>query len=648
MVTSNKRFETKIVNLEHLKDFHFSIPTYQRPFVWGDEQLKKLLDDFCKTFTSGKHQEYFIGTFLTKENGFDAELIDGQQRFTTMWLISFVINKHEPNSKITNFLKINNKLRLSFDIREEVTDYFKFLLDDEIILNKKFDEESITNYPYLKNIANGLTFIEGYIKQLQGNNINIEEFGNYIYEKIFLIKNTTPNDTDLNKLFSIINSAGVQLEQTDIVKANLLSLIDEKVTFGKIWEACENMNNFFERNVRASFPLTDFNAIDLTKCISFDPSIFKYEYTYSTNSSVNEFSIDGVNITQISPYNEPAFQNMREDRFGDSEELFCRSIINFGQLLLHTYRLHIKNEGLPDFEGTFHINRLIEVFKTLESRNDEEEIKRFFLLLWEVRFLFDKYIVKWITDVDNKSETLELVNFNKNEKTYYSRSKYGKHSMLMLQSVLYFTGDYLRQFWLTSYLGYLIVNHNDFAATHNDLLLKLEMIDNSLSTNKSMTDKEASLLLIENSINGVFNLNSYLSESNGTKFQHYWFQKLEYILWKNWDEIRTPEFENFRIMSRNSVEHIYPQNPENLIKNPPLGDENLDSFGNLVLLSVAQNSEYSRKSFEEKRGFFKDKNTYDTLKSYYIFTKNQNWGVDEIIKHRDLMIEKLVNHYNNI
>jgi uncharacterized protein with ParB-like and HNH nuclease domain len=648
MITSNKRFETKIVNLEHLKDFHFSIPTYQRPFVWGDEQLKKLLDDFYKTFSSGKHQEYFIGTFLTKENDFDAELIDGQQRFTTMWLISFVINKHEPNSKITNFLKINNKLRLSFDIREEVTDYFKFLLDEEIILNKKFDEESIKNYPYLKNIANGLTFIEGYIKQLQGNNINIEEFGNYIYEKIFLIKNTTPNDTDLNKLFSIINSAGVQLEQTDIVKANLLSLIDEKVTYGKIWEACENMNNFFERNVRASFPLTNFNAIDLTKCISFDPLIFKYEFTDNTISSANEFSIDGVNLTNISPYNEPAFQNMKEDRFGDSEELFCRSIINFGQLLLHTYRLHLKNEGLPDFEGTFHINRLIEVFKTLESRNDEEEIKRFFLLLWEVRFLFDKYVVKWITDVDNKSETLELVNFNKNEKTYYSRSKYGKHSILMLQSVLYFTGDYLRQFWLTSYLGYLIVNHNDFAATHNNLLLKLEMIDNSLSTNKSMTDKEASLSLIDNSINGVFNLNSYLSESNGTKFQHYWFQKLEYILWKNWDEIKTSEFENFRIMSRNSVEHIYPQNPENLIKNPPLGDENLHSFGNLVLLSVAQNSEYSRKSFEEKRGFFKDKNSYDTLKSYYIFTKNQNWGIDEIVKHRDLMIEKLVNHYNNI
>jgi len=644
MITKQERFDTTIVNLEKLRDFHFSIPTYQRPYVWGDEQLKKLLDDFYKMFALGKEQEYFIGTFLTKEKGFDAELIDGQQRFTTMWLISFVINKLAPQSRISNFLKTNSKLRLSFDIREEVTLYFEFLLNEKTTIDKKFDEESLKNYPYLKNIANGLTYIESFIKQLEGQNVNVEEFGNYIYEKVFMIKNTTPNNTDLNKLFSTINSAGVQLEQTDIVKANLLSLIDDKVTFGKIWEACENMNNFFERNVRVSFPSTNFNSIDLTKYIDFDPMVFRFEQDDNNESSVDDFSIDDVDLAQIPNYNEPIHKNEKENR--DSEEIFCRSIINFGQLLLHTYRLHLKEEGLPDFEGTFHINRLIEIFKSIEKRNDKEEIKRFIMLLWKVRFLFDKYIVKWITDVDTKSETLELVNYNKNEKSYYSRSKYAKHSMMMLQSVLYFTGDYLRQFWLTSYLGYLTYNHLDKEANYIDLLNKLENIDNSLSLNNSLTDKEASLLLIDNSISEDFDIKKYLRESNGTKFQHYWFQKLEYILWKNWYETKTQEFENFRIMSRNSVEHIYPQNPENTIKNPPLGDGFLHSFGNLVLLSVAQNSEYSRKSFDEKRGYFKDKNTYDTLKSYYIFTKNEKWGIEQINIHRDLMIEIIRNHYN--
>lgn len=66
----------------------------------------------------------------------------------------------------------------------------------------------------------------------------------------------------------------------------------------------------------------------------------------------------------------------------------------------------------------------------------------------------------------------------------------------------------------------------------------------------------------------------------------------------------------------------------------------LDSFGNLVLLSVAQNSEYSRKSFTEKKGMFFNKGgAYDTLKSYYVFN-NDNWNAKTIEEHKNKMIEK--------
>ena len=95
------------------------------------------------------------------------------------------------------------------------------------------------------------------------------------------------------------------------------------------------------------------------------------------------------------------------------------------------------------------------------------------------------------------------------------------------------------------------------------------------------------------------------------------------------------------------MEHIYPQKPENLIKNPKIGDEYLHSFGNLVLLSVSQNSEYSNKSVDEKRSMFKNKNnSYDTLKSYYILHENNNWTTTEIEKHQKDMIEKIKGHYS--
>lgn len=66
-------------------------------------------------------------------------------------------------------------------------------------------------------------------------------------------------------------------------------------------------------------------------------------------------------------------------------------------------------------------------------------------------------------DVDTKSESLELMNFNRNQDSYYSRSKYDKSASMMLQSVLYFTGDYLRQYWLTPYLSYLVDYHQNLS-----------------------------------------------------------------------------------------------------------------------------------------------------------------------------------------
>jgi uncharacterized protein with ParB-like and HNH nuclease domain len=650
MYNNTQIFSTRIVNLKEVNQYTFSIPTYQRPYVWGDEQLKKILDDFFIAFKSTPDEPYFVSTFLTKENESNAELIDGQQRLTTLWLIAFVVSKISPDSELSNFLKKEGKLRFNFEIRTEVAAYLDSLIDTTGYTTKK-ETADIEKQPYVINIANGLTFIKSYFDTLKKEKNNIKEFGNFIYNNVKLIKNTTPKNTDLNKLFSTINSAGVQLEQTDIVKANLLKQIDDKVKYSKIWESCENTGNFFERNARISFSSTAWDKLNLRNHIAFNETVFKFQNTY-TEAIEDVFSIDNLTLQDIEAYEYPSKKTFNEnDR--DSKEVYCRSIINFGQLLLHTYRIHLKREGKSDFEGTFHVKRLIEIFKELEARKDTEEIKRFFLLLWDIRYLFDKYIIKWVSDIDTKAESLELMNFNRNEKSYYSRSKYEKSENQMLQSVLYFTGDYLRQYWLTSYLDYLLYNHENKNPTDILHLSYLEQIDNIFSIDKSITDKELSWKLMHQTKGFVSTLkiNEYLSSHSGTGFKHYWFQKLEYLLWKefktknDWENNLKSKFDNFRITSKNSVEHIYPQNP---VYQDKLNEEYLDDFGNLVLLSVAQNSEYSNKSVEEKRASFNDKPTFDSLKSFLIFTKSyeSEWDNDSILKHREEVINRFKTHYN--
>ena len=73
----------------------------------------------------------------------------------------------------------------------------------------------------------------------------------------------------------------------------------------------------------------------------------------------------------------------------------------------------------------------------------------------------------------------------------------------MLQSVLYFTGDYLRQFWLTPFLNILLDN---ISLSPNDKIITslLEKIDNQMSTCDNMNDKEVSFLLLGTDIDIQF------------------------------------------------------------------------------------------------------------------------------------------------
>lgn len=658
METNRTIFNSELLCLKDVSEYNFSIPTYQRPYVWGDEQLKKIIDDLYKSYLQDKETPYYISTLITKdngENGKQSELIDGQQRLTTLWLIALVISRLTVDSDIKKFLKKDDKLRLSFEIRSEVYNYLNYLLEENHQTKGRVVKD-VESYPYLENITKAIKSIDGFLRDaLSARNDNLsfkdelKNFGDFIYSKVFFIKNTTPPNTDLNKLFSTINNSGVQLEQSDIVKANLLKVIgEEKVLYSKIWEACENMNNFFERNARTSFPASDWNSINLTKFIEFSADTFKYSTdTPNSNGEKNIcFKIDDIDIKAIGdyPFNKKTYE---DESNRDSDEIYCRSIISFEQLLLHAYRLHLKSEKKEDFKGTFHANRLIEVFKELEHRNDSEEVKRFIKLLWKVRYLFDKYIIKWVSDTNTKNETLEVVNFTRNEKSYYSRSNYEKSNNLLLQSMLYFTGDYLRQYWLSSYLDYLYYNHDNEAPNCRTHLDYLEHLDNVFSLTKKLTDKELSWKMM-NQTDGFesdFNIEKYLKQANGIGFKHYWFYKLEYILWKNWTDRDKLRFKNYRITSKNSVEHIYPQNPENVMENPKLEAEDLNSFGNLVLLSVSQNSEYSNKSVGVKKSMFQEKSdSYDTLKSFYIFS-NDKWDKDKIGEHRKEMIEMILKHY---
>ena len=122
-------------------DKWFRIPEYQRPYVWTKDQIYDLLDDITSAYKSDKASQFFLGSLVLKKNAdklYDEyDLLDGQQRITTLFLIIAVIRdivgvknqtRHNTCKNIVYQQEnpdcnIPERLRVVFDIREEVAEF---------------------------------------------------------------------------------------------------------------------------------------------------------------------------------------------------------------------------------------------------------------------------------------------------------------------------------------------------------------------------------------------------------------------------------------------------------------------------------------------------------------------------------------------
>jgi hypothetical protein len=136
--------EVKVLNISY-KDFikryqNIEIPDYQRPYRWDKEKVKELLEDLREFFIDkpALDLDYYIGGILLynnkKENCF--EIIDGQQRLSTLNLISYVL---------TNFIQQGQNFHYNNHISfYHIKENYQFL-NEQIELLKLLEQKNIFN-----------------------------------------------------------------------------------------------------------------------------------------------------------------------------------------------------------------------------------------------------------------------------------------------------------------------------------------------------------------------------------------------------------------------------------------------------------------------------------------------------------------------
>lgn len=655
--------KTELLSLEKVWSgaYQFVIPSYQRPYVWSDDDVLLLFRDI-KEACRLKEPNYFIGTILSSriEQGEERiyELIDGQQRTTTLMLMAIAFKRADVQSELAELAVYTTKEgkakpRLQFAIRDQVQELLGGLAGLKDYQTPSRD--TISGDEYLKQIGTALDVLTKEVKKLDSDGkVSAEAMGDYLYHQVQWVNNIVPIQMDLNRLFATMNTAGIQLEQADILKAKLFKLIKtDKAQYDAMWVACEHLENYFERNVRKVFSNADWYNIDPEHLASFDAERF------AAKDETSE-PLSGLSIAQLASQVSAStiHDNTKQEKFEtydlDVETVYCRPIIKFPLLLIHAYRVYLALNDHNDIEPRLHSDRLLEIFDPL-IHGDEQSVKLFIETLWQVRYQFDRWVVKWIERDDATDAQLGLTyqSRSKSNDTYYiNRTQKELTNSVLLQSVRNFTGERSAQYWLTPFISGLI---RLSIKQDSDALELLENIDNKMSLSVD-TQKEASFALaegIEPNCQSWQSKSTYFEQPLGTSFEHYWFQKLEYLIWKQMKASESSlsseelnKFKKYRITSKNSVEHVHPQNEE---YKSELAYETLNSFGNLVLLSPSENSSYSNQDVDKKRIDFDRKSHFDALKLREMFAVKELglWGKQQIDNHLEDMMTVFKQHYEH-
>lgn len=222
---------------EAFRDCFYIVPDYQREYIWSDKEVGKLLEDIDDEIGGSSTSEYFIGTILvsptTQKNHY--EVIDGQQRLTTFFLILCALRalfKNEPQEQTLNGLISTSYTDSNGEINTSLKLNPKYENADEVISaivkanNKPEDVKGmvvaagVKQFGSLENLINAYNTVYQFLNTNYKENGALKKYWGYLSNNVIFIQISTDVSSAL-KIFETINERGVGLNPMDLLK-NLL------------------------------------------------------------------------------------------------------------------------------------------------------------------------------------------------------------------------------------------------------------------------------------------------------------------------------------------------------------------------------------------------------------------------------------------
>jgi hypothetical protein len=635
----------------------YLVPMYQRNYSWGEGEINQLIQDVLdyqqKNQQTEPKQSYYIGTlvvFERKDGSF--EVIDGQQRFTTLTLLTLALKRLVANKSSVDmsWYKLSN---LDFESRIKSSATFACLVQGVDLKHLRTDE-------YNLDVINGYELLEKAIVSLGDK---LAGFCDYLFNHVQISRVSVPKDTDLNHYFEVMNNRGEQLEKHEVVKARLMSVLndiedkterDQSINLlSKVWDATANMERYAQYGFTPYERHSTFGNEDWGQ---FTPSNFTElaDCIQTANQGASQREVNVSRSLQEVLAKPP--QSSSDSDITLYSERF-NSVINFSNFLLHVLRIATKKDVPLDDK------RLLEQFDKYLKDNSHDPVaavKQFVFALLKCKYLFDQYIIKREFSQGGDKWSLKRLHFY-NAKSQSYINTFDKDSedgfegfnrqILMLLSALHVsTPTLVYKHWLNGALFHLYYMDT---VTQTAYLLKLEYLARQFVFGRflSVEGPDYFDMIYHNhgfnpldiSNNQIKPLLNYSVIENNLVFNY-----LDYLMWcKGVIERAGDVVTQFEFTFRSSVEHFYPQHP--LDGHRQLISDHLHSFGNLCLISHSKNSKLSNLQPTAKRDHFKaaiaDK-SIDTLKLYEmikLMNSAGEWTEAQITEHERNMLTILIN-----
>lgn len=631
----------------------YVIPRYQRAYAWEEKEIEQLIDDICDD--NDPKRDYYIGSLIVArrkaDDGVEYEVIDGQQRLTTIYLLLQCLLDEGYFSRG----EVSVGEALSFDCRSKSNCTLAYIRSDA---QKSEGKEELLD----QSILLAVDIIKKKLAREFGDRVKDQKKFVDRLKHVVLYRIEVPEHTDLNRYFEIMNTRGEQLEQHDILKARLMNYLDdacEREAFARIWEACSDMTGY----VQMHFSVEDREKLFVEQWSSLSSEDALRELCRGKRRS--EGKSDGLDISKIID-----LKSEEDDVDGALEksdaEVRFESIIDFPYFLLHVLRVFCRAERLS-MDGAEELGSLLDDKLLLKDFNEVifygrmggKRIKdnkgkfarRFIMFLLRSRFLFDKFIIKRERVEGDQEGSWSLKELRApNKKPYYANTGGVKKSKtleeahaecLMIQSALRvsYTSPKVMH-WVTRLLECLF-----------DAKLKLPKLADKAEriAAEAVAENFFGQTLSEYSEYDIQEIQEYEfgDYAFGVGTPHIVFNYLDYLLWKK----AKKTYKDFVFEFRNSVEHWYPQHPSDGSIEP--WDER-DVFGNLCIISRSVNSKFSNLSPASKMDTYRgmvQKGSLKLRKMGEIIDKLRKtekpgvaaklWRQSECAKHEEKMISLL-------